>query len=383
MDSDRKSTVSSFYGRKPSVDVLHQDYRQSTSSPGPRGRDDASSFFSPERSSMDHLTGPRSTSAGYNRNTFFPAAREEPLKGGADEEAAETDAWDVYADFNNAGPRYSSAFGMGQKQAAYTQIPPSTSLLKEEPDPQGSKVEMVTVPALGAEWSKDELYNATKAGKRERRLESRKEFWKAWKRGERGLCGRYFTRKVLIWFLFGLCCAIGIVLAFTIPRVPTFAFNASAPLVNATGSWAKAVPTQFVPSYANFSFPAFANLQVNTDNNYLPIHFSHLRAEVFDLNTNRQVGSGSYSKLTLPAHAFPQILLPLNFTYVADNSSDTTYQSWYNACKNRGLYPNNQRPPLQFRLVIDMDIIGLPKTQSTSGQVSDADCPVELPLNAP
>lgn len=79
--------------------------------------------------------------------------------------------------------------------------------MKEEPDLQGSKVEMVTVPALGAEWGKDELYSATKAGKREKRLETRKEFWKAWNRGERGLCGRYFTRKVLIWFLFGLCCA--------------------------------------------------------------------------------------------------------------------------------------------------------------------------------
>ena len=32
------------------------------------------------------------------------------MKGaGGDEEAA----WDVYADFNNAGPRYSTAFGMG------------------------------------------------------------------------------------------------------------------------------------------------------------------------------------------------------------------------------------------------------------------------------
>lgn len=71
---------------------------------------------------MDHLTGARSASAGYNRNTFFPAAREEPLKGGADEEAGESDAWDVYADFNNAGPRYSSAFGMGQNQAAYVEV---------------------------------------------------------------------------------------------------------------------------------------------------------------------------------------------------------------------------------------------------------------------
>jgi hypothetical protein len=328
---------------------------------------------------MDHLNGARSASAGYNRGSFFPATREEPLKGGRDEESGETDAWDVYADFNNDGPRYSSAFGQGK--ASYAQIPPSSSLLKEEPD-QG-KVEMVTVPALGAEWGKDELHQATKAGRRERKQETSKQFWKSWNRGERGLCGRYFTRKVLVWSLFALCVVTGIILAVTIPRVPSFALNESTPLVNATGSWAKAVPTQFVPSYANFSFPAFASLQVDTTSNYLPVRFSHLRAQVFDLNTNRQVGSGDYSRLTLPAHRFPEILLPLNFTYVADNSSDTTYQNWYAACKNTKLYADGSRPPLQFRLVIAMDIVGLPTTQSASTQVTDANCPIELPLNAP
>jgi len=66
---------------------------------------------------MDPLTSTARPSGGYNRNSFFPAAREEPLKGGRDEETNNAgDAWDVYADFNNAGPRYSSAFGMGQAE---------------------------------------------------------------------------------------------------------------------------------------------------------------------------------------------------------------------------------------------------------------------------
>lgn len=115
MDADRKSTVSSFYGaRKSSFDVLNAQYPPQ---PAVRGRDDASSFFSPERSSTDHLNAVRS-SAGYNRNSFFHVGREEPLKGGRDEDPQE-DAWDVYADFNNAGPRYSSAFGMGQSSVGY------------------------------------------------------------------------------------------------------------------------------------------------------------------------------------------------------------------------------------------------------------------------
>jgi hypothetical protein len=109
MDADRKSTVSSFYGgRKGSMDALNQDFPPNPHPPAGRaGRDDASSFFSPDPSqaSMDRLGG-RRASGGYNSSTFYPG-REEPLKGGRDEEE---EAWDVYADFNNAGPRYSTAF---------------------------------------------------------------------------------------------------------------------------------------------------------------------------------------------------------------------------------------------------------------------------------
>ena len=112
MDSDRKSNVSSFYkGRKSSLDALNADFPPHQPG-GARVRDDASSFFNPERPSIDALNAPRTSSAGYNQNSFFHAGREEPLKGGIDEEAdiGKDDAWDVYADFNNAGPRYSEAY---------------------------------------------------------------------------------------------------------------------------------------------------------------------------------------------------------------------------------------------------------------------------------
>jgi hypothetical protein len=69
---------------------------------------------------MDHLNGATRSSAGYNRGSFFHVGREEPLKGGRDEETdPQEDAWDVYADFNNAGPRYSSAYGMGPSSTVY------------------------------------------------------------------------------------------------------------------------------------------------------------------------------------------------------------------------------------------------------------------------
>lgn len=211
-----------------------------------------------------------------------------------------------------------------------------------------------------------------------KKAESRNKFWKSWKRDERGLCGRHFTRRTLVFFLFGFCAAIAIVLAFTIPRVPSFSFNNKAPLVNATGDWATAVPFSFSRAPANFSFPAFASLQVDTTSNFLPLQFKHLRAQIFDLTTGRQVASGDLGRKTLPAKSFPDILLPLNFTYTATNTSDQTWSNWYNACNNKTLHQDSKRPPLQFRLLLEMDILGLPTSHSTSTQVSDADCPIEL-----
>lgn len=118
MDYDRRSTVSSFYGARKSTDVL-----DSTASPPldpprrPRaGSGAASSFYNPNRASKagtDYAGG--TPSAGYNRTSYFFQGREEPVKGVEDEEhgmlSKPDDAFDIYADFNNSGPRYAAAFG--------------------------------------------------------------------------------------------------------------------------------------------------------------------------------------------------------------------------------------------------------------------------------
>lgn len=227
---------------------------------------------------------------------------------------------------------------------SYTRIQSSGSLLKDEVVDPENKVEMVTVPALGPEWGKDEMHQMTKAGKTERKNESRAHFWKSWNRGERGLCGKYFTRRVFVFFVFGLCCAyvycfsyrsftdlicfgrIALILGFTIPRVPAFTLITANPLVNATGPFATAIPVIFSRSPTNFSFPAFASLRFDTTNSFLPVRFTHISATVLDLDTNQQVGSGSFARSSLPAQTFPEIFLPVNFTYFTSNSSDQTCQ---------------------------------------------------------
>jgi hypothetical protein len=390
MDSDRKSAVSSFYGGRKSSDALNNDFPPPATNysppPGQRRprKDDASSFYNPDRlsrSSADML-GPagRASTAGYNQESFFHAGREEPLKGGQDE----NEAWDVYADFNNAGPRYSSAFGQtGTTGQGYRQLQPQPLISKvDETASMSGPVEMVTVPALGPEWKRSEMRDMTKAGRREKRTEGRMQIWKAWNRDQRGICFPWLTRRVFVFILFGLCTAIGIVIAICLPRVPTFAFADTRPITNATGSFANSIPTIFSRAPTNFSFPAFASLEVDTQGNYLPLTFSHLSAQIFDLDTGRQVGTGDLGRKTFPAKSYPIFTLPLNFTYIALNDTDQTWTNWYNSCKNKALYTDGVRPALKFQLVLNMQIAGLIGQKAASTTITNADCPVELPQNS-
>lgn len=77
-------------------------------------------------------------------------------------------------------------------------------------------------------------------------------------------------------------------------------------------------------SPANFSFPALADLQVNTGSNFIPLKINHLNALVFDLDTSHQVGIGDVYGLSFPAKKFVNFQMPVNFSYVADNRSDIT-----------------------------------------------------------
>ncbi|KDQ62097.1 hypothetical protein JAAARDRAFT_30001 [Jaapia argillacea MUCL 33604] len=399
MDFDRKSAVSSFYGgRRSSFDALNSELPAPSShaTPSHRARvDSSSSFFNPDAVGAGPAVLPQGAGfAGYNRMSYMDPGRVEPVKGGYDEEEAEPSnaggregpGWDIYADFNNAGPRYSTAFrkDTGRSDSSYREIGPSAPRFKDEEPAVGPNgpVEMVTVPTLGPEWKADELYHASKMDRKEEKWQSRKQKWKAWNRNETGLCGSWFTRKFTAWFMFAFLVVLAVVLAITLPRVPAFAFNSSTPLINATGSFAQSIPYEFSRAPANFSFPAFASLELETSSNFVPMTLTRLDGQVFDLNSGMLVGTGSMGKLTLPAKSFIPVQLPLNFTYIASNDSDPTWANWYNACKNTGAVTGGIRPGLQFRIVLQMTILGLIGHPSTSTQVTNAPCPWELPINA-
>jgi hypothetical protein len=109
-----------------------------------------------------------------------------------------------------------------------------------------------------------------------------------------------------------------------IPRVPDFQINQQTPIIQASGSFNKSIPVYFNRAPANFSFPAEADLQIDTNSNFLPLAINNLQAQIFDLQTSRQVAAGNLGKMTFPAKQFSQLSVPLNFSYVATNDSDQT-----------------------------------------------------------
>lgn len=142
------------------------------------------------------------------------------------------------------------------------------------------------------------------------------------------LCSGYALREFIFdslhFLLMNFIVRAGVILGICIPRVPGFAFNQNTPLTGATGAFNASIPTIFSRAPANFTFPAYADLQVDGNSNYLPIHFNHLSAVVTDLQTGIQVASGDLYSYSVPAKEYTPIQLPLNFTYIATNDTDTT-----------------------------------------------------------
>lgn len=182
-----------------------------------------------------------------------------------------------------------------------------------------SPVELVTVPALGAEWKSSELRAMTKAAKREDRWDRWNTRWTSFRRDEHGFCGiRWMTRRLFVIIFFGCCCVVGIILAFTVPRVPGFSFNINAPLNGSSH-------VSFIQTPGlKFSFDTHLNLQVDTNSNFLPVHFKRLHATIFDSDTEIQIGEGEVTGKTFKAKSFNDFLMPVTFSYVAINSTDIT-----------------------------------------------------------
>jgi len=139
--------------------------------------------------------------------------------------------------------------------------------------------------------------------------------------------------------------SVGIILAFTIPRVPSFVYK-TPPLGNST---LENVPDPAFGSFpANFTFYASLDVEVNTNANFLPLHFNSWRSEIYELQTGEKIATGEWGSYTLPAKQYTRILLPVTFNYTAANTTDQTWANVYNSCRNKNQFKDNQRPGMYF-----------------------------------
>ncbi|KDQ06969.1 hypothetical protein BOTBODRAFT_140559 [Botryobasidium botryosum FD-172 SS1] len=376
MSHPRTEDTFTYSGRRTptdSVPLRHNDYQTVGHDPRTRRDSQASSFFG-RTAAGEPAAG--FSNAAYNRDSYYnPQPRMEPVKGGDEPE----EGWDVYADFNNAGPRYANHYtgttsGDGYRALSPTVHSPLSGGKPESLSNPTAPVELVTVPAFGPEWKASELREMTKAGKSEIRADKRKVKFKAWWRDQRGLCGvPWLTRKNLVWITFGLIIVIAVLLIVTIPRVPNFNISADQPFVSNSSE----VPV-FNRVPANFSFDAKINIQIDTHGNILPVHFNHLNASVYMLGTTQMVAGGDLGPYTAQPKQYIPVQLPITFSYLGVNTSDPTWTAFYNACKNKGQVVGGVRPGLQLYLVLQMSIRGLIGQTSTSTSFANAPCPIEL-----
>jgi len=239
--------------------------------------------------------------------------------------------------------------------------------------------ELVTVPALGPDWKKSEIMGMRKSTKRDEVNDERRRKFQSWWRDQHGLCGGFLTRKVLVIILFVICIIVGIALAITYPRTPAYSFNVDSPVTNDTESSA---PSTFSRSPANFSFPALVNVQVDTSSAVISTHISGIDAQLFCLDTNVPVGGGHFDGMTIAAHKFQPVSIPVTFNYSTVNDTDTTWLQFYSACRNPSQYSDGVRPGFNIQLLLTTHIAGLLSGVKSSTQITKVNCPFELPNNS-
>ncbi|CED82376.1 hypothetical protein [Phaffia rhodozyma] len=403
----------------------------------PHSKDYASSVRTRPESAQLNRPGQSTRQSAYRDHPEEEEEEDEREVYGAPE--GEGDGWDIYADFNNAGPRYNTRshlapgiegerfvsstrnqrptssrpgssmyntpllYGAGQPHQT-PKGPNSTtgsqsmaSLLPSQERgrshygkyaasefSQGGKPasnaemqisELVTVPVLGAEWKKEELHSLTKKSRKEDSALKRKRKWRAFTRDEdrgRYCCG-LSLRQLLLYSTGVLIIIMAIMLYFLIPRVPSFSWAESDPFTIPTGL--DNTSAVFSRTPANFTFPATLNLQADTKATYIPITFKSITARLYDLSTDKQVGTGVW-KGTMPAKKLFPFSMNVTFSYEGYNSTDPTWLSFYDACAH--IYPGTNRTTFDIRMVIDMKAVGVVGTRSDRTSIEDITCPYEL-----
>lgn len=233
-------------------------------------------------------------------------------------------------------------------------------------------IELITVPALGNEYTKEELRDMTRSAKRRKKRTHRKRRCQLWVSGEDHLWG-WLSPRVAVFIAFFVLVALGVLLFFVIPRVPTFAILSTNPvtaLPNGASMNVNRSPT-------NFSMDMGFNLRASNRNGWIPSRATDLEMDVVDLNTYIKVGKGQMDALTFHARGNTLFQFPVHFSYVSLNASgDQTWQDFYQACGAQ--YAGQTRPTLNLAIQLKMKINGLIGTKQTNTQINNVVCPFTL-----
>ncbi|CDR87220.1 uncharacterized protein SPSC_00346 [Sporisorium scitamineum] len=233
-------------------------------------------------------------------------------------------------------------------------------------------IELITVPALGNEYTKEELRDMTRLSKRRKKRSHRRKRYQLWVSGQDHLWG-WLSPRVAVFIAFFTLVALGVMLFFVIPRVPTFAILSTNPVVaipNGASMKVNHSPT-------NFSMQMGFNLRASNRNAWIPSHATDLTLKVTDLNTYIKVGEGHMDSYTFAARANTPFVFPVQFSYVSLNSSgDQTFQDFYKACGPH--YEGTTRPTLNLAVELGLNVRGLLGRKRTSSQVNDVVCPFVL-----
>jgi len=235
-----------------------------------------------------------------------------------------------------------------------------------------SGIELVTVPALGTEYSNVEMKGMTRNKRRKSKVAAKKRKLSKWASGEEKIFGLVDRRMAMIGS-FVFLAFLALLLFFVIPRVPNIAFLTAKPL--------DAVPDASGMSIGgpprNFSMDMLLNLRADNMAGFVPSRASKITVEVTDLATNAKVGKGSLSDRSFPGKKKTVFQMPVHFEYVSRNlTGDATFALWFAACGPQ--YPNAVRPTLTLQVAMTVHIAGLLGSHSTGTQLNNLACPFIL-----
>ncbi|KAJ1022427.1 hypothetical protein NDA16_003416 [Ustilago loliicola] len=171
-------------------------------------------------------------------------------------------------------------------------------------------IELITVPALGNEYTKEELREMTRGSKRRKKRTQRKKRCQLWVSGQDHLWG-WLSPRVAVFLAFFVLVTLGVMLYFVIPRVPTFAILTTNPVTaipNGASMQVNRAPT-------NFSMDMGFNIRANNRAAWIPTHAQHLKMEVTDLNTYRVVGKGEMDAISFKGRGNTVFQFPVHFSY--------------------------------------------------------------------